>query len=69
MEGVPSSNGYKGGFGSAVLEFMAEHNYHDTQVKIMGIPDEFIVHATVSEQMVMCEIDADAITQQIKEIL
>ena len=27
-----------GGFGSAILEFMAEHNYK-ADVKILGIPD------------------------------
>ncbi|MEM1136346.1 MAG: 1-deoxy-D-xylulose-5-phosphate synthase [Bacteroidota bacterium] len=32
----------QGGFGSAVLEFMAEHNYNNIQVSQLGIPDEVI---------------------------
>lgn len=37
-----------GGFGSAVLEFMAQHNYN-AHVKILGIPDEVIEHGTPKE--------------------
>ena len=33
----------QGGFGSAVLEFMAEHNYY-AEVKRLGIPDKVIEH-------------------------
>ncbi|HQD11146.1 MAG TPA: 1-deoxy-D-xylulose-5-phosphate synthase, partial [Flavihumibacter sp.] len=35
-----------GGFGSAVLEFMARHQYTPT-VKILGIPDRIVEHGTV----------------------
>jgi len=33
----------QGGFGSAVLEFMADHNYH-ADVKRLGIPDRIVEH-------------------------
>ena len=33
-----------GGFGSAILEFSALNNYHNTTIKILGIPDKFIEH-------------------------
>lgn len=33
----------QGGFGSAILEFMADHNYH-AQVKRLGIPDAVVEH-------------------------
>ncbi|HRI78155.1 MAG TPA: 1-deoxy-D-xylulose-5-phosphate synthase [Cyclobacteriaceae bacterium] len=33
----------QGGFGSAVLEFMADHNYH-AEVRRLGIPDKVIEH-------------------------
>lgn len=39
-----------GGFGSAVLEFYAAEGYHDMIVEIMGVPDEYVEHGSVSEQ-------------------
>ncbi len=33
----------QGGFGSAILEFMADHNYH-AEVKRLGIPDAIVEH-------------------------
>ncbi|MDP2337254.1 MAG: 1-deoxy-D-xylulose-5-phosphate synthase [Bacteroidota bacterium] len=38
----------QGGFGSAVLEFMADHQYH-VEVKRIGIPDKFIDHGSTDE--------------------
>ena len=38
----------KGGFGSAVLEFSSENNYLNS-VKIIGIPDNFVAHGSISE--------------------
>src|SRR3954454_1690633 len=35
-----------GGFGSAVLEFMAKYNY-TAEVKILGIPDKIVEHGTL----------------------
>ena len=35
----------QGGLGSAVAEFMADHQYHAT-IKRLGIPDKFIEHGT-----------------------
>lgn len=59
----------KGGFGSAVLEFMAENNY-SAQVKVMGIPDKIIEHGTPKELYDEVGIDpnhiADAIRQMAK---
>ena len=37
-----------GGFGSAVLEFMAAHNYN-LEVKILGIPDRIVEHGKPEE--------------------
>src|SRR5688572_7813928 len=38
----------KGGFGSAVLEFMAANNY-SAKVKLLGIPDRIIEHGTLKD--------------------
>lgn len=49
-----------GGFGSAVLEFMAKHQYQAT-VTIMGIPDRIVEHGTPKELYRECHYDAEAI--------
>jgi 1-deoxy-D-xylulose-5-phosphate synthase len=38
----------KGGFGSAVLEFAAENGYSH-KIKLIGIPDNFVAHGSVSD--------------------
>lgn len=38
----------QGGFGSAVLEFMADHEYH-VHVERIGIPDQFVDHGSPEE--------------------
>ena len=38
----------QGGFGSAVIEFMSDHNY-SSHLKRIGIPDIFIEHGTTEE--------------------
>jgi 1-deoxy-D-xylulose-5-phosphate synthase len=51
----------KGGFGSAVLEFSAQKNY-SSNIKILGIPDEFIEHGSVNELQHYCEIDVKTLS-------
>lgn len=58
----------KGGLGSAVLEFMADHNY-SAQVVRMGIPDKFIEHGTMRELYTECGYDEESICQQIRQML
>ena len=38
----------KGGFGSAVLEFMADHDCQ-LPVRRIGLPDHFVAHGTQDE--------------------
>jgi 1-deoxy-D-xylulose-5-phosphate synthase len=57
-----------GGFGSAVLEFMAKNNYR-AQVKIMGIPDRIVEHGTLKELYRECEYDARAIADTVRDLL
>lgn len=49
-----------GGLGSAVLEFMADHNYV-VDVRRIGIPDEFVQHGTVAQERHLCHMDAETI--------
>ncbi|WP_315819922.1 transketolase C-terminal domain-containing protein [Paraflavitalea speifideaquila] len=57
-----------GGFGSAVLEFMAQHNYRAT-VKMLGIPDRLVEHGTPKELHRECGYDAAGIAQTVREMM
>ncbi len=58
----------KGGFGSAVLEFMADNGYTPL-VKRIGVPDEFIEHGSVLELYKQCGMDAESIAGEIKKMV
>ncbi len=57
-----------GGFGSAVLEFMAQHNY-SAEVKIMGIPDRLVEHGTPKQLYEEIGIDANGIAKTVREMM
>lgn len=46
----------KGGFGSGISEFAHKYNYK-AKIQILGVPDQFVEHATVAEQQYMCGLD------------
>jgi 1-deoxy-D-xylulose-5-phosphate synthase len=58
----------QGGFGSAVLEFMAEHNY-TASVKILGIPDRLVEHGTPKQLYDEIGIDTNGIAATVKELM
>ena len=58
----------QGGMGSAVLEFMADNNYH-AEVKRLGIPDKFIEHGTQDELYNECFFDTEAIITTVKSLV
>jgi 1-deoxy-D-xylulose-5-phosphate synthase len=53
--------------GSAVLEFMADHNYKAEVVRL-GLPDQFIEHGEQPELWAECGYDASAIVEQVKKM-
>jgi 1-deoxy-D-xylulose-5-phosphate synthase len=57
-----------GGFGSAVLEFMADRGYKAEVVRL-GIPDEYIHHGTQEELWATCGFDVVAIVASVERIL
>lgn len=57
-----------GGLGSAVLEWMNDHGYHPTIVRL-GLPDNFVEHGTVAELRQIVGIDKESIKQQISSFL
>ena len=50
----------KGGMGSAILEYMADHGYTPS-VRRIGIPDNFVQHGTPQELYRICGMDATSI--------
>jgi 1-deoxy-D-xylulose-5-phosphate synthase len=58
----------KGGFGSAVLEFMNDNGY-SSAVRRLGIPDYFVEHGTQDELIHECGFDAAGIEKAIREMV
>jgi 1-deoxy-D-xylulose-5-phosphate synthase len=50
-----------GGFGSSITAFAARHNYN-ADVRVLGIPDIFIEHGTVTELQQICGIDVKSLS-------
>jgi len=57
-----------GGFGSAIIEFMAAHNY-TAQVKILGIPDRLVEHGTLKQLRSECGYDAQGIIDAVQALV
>ena len=58
----------KGGFGSAVLEWLSDNNY-TTRVTRLGLPDKFIEQGTVNELQHITGIDTETIAATIKNAI
>ena len=57
-----------GGFGSAVLEYMASKGY-SAQVKLLGIPDHIVEHGTQLELHKECGFDPEGIYEAALKML
>ncbi len=57
-----------GGFGSACLEFFAEHKYYPS-VTMLGIPDRIIEHGKPAELHRECNYDAQAVRETVMSLL
>ena len=58
----------KGGFGSAVIEFMSDNGYN-SEIRRLGIPDYFVEHGTQDELYRECGYDAEGIEIAIREMV
>jgi 1-deoxy-D-xylulose-5-phosphate synthase len=58
----------KGGFGSAVIEFMCDNKYN-AEVKRLGIPDYFVEQGTQEELYRECGYDEGGIEKTIMEMI
>lgn len=54
----------KGGLGSAVLEYMADHGLHPRVVRL-GLPDHFVEHGSVPQLQHLAGIDKEAIIKAL----
>jgi 1-deoxy-D-xylulose-5-phosphate synthase len=57
----------QGGFGSAVLEFLADQGCH-LPVRRLGIPDRVVEHGTQDQLYKECGFDAEGIAQAVREM-
>ena len=57
-----------GGVGSAILEFMAKHNYQ-ASVRMLGIPDRIVEHGSQKELHRECVYDTKAIVDTAREMM
>lgn len=57
-----------GGFGSSIAEFSVRHNYSN-KIKILGVPDVFLEHATVEQLQEQAGISSEAIQKTIQQYL
>ncbi len=58
----------KGGLGSAVLEWMADHDFSPV-VRRLGMPDHFVTQGTVAQLKAMCGFDADGIYNTLQSLI
>jgi len=57
----------QGGIGSAILEFMVDHNY-TAKVKRLGIPDKLIEHGEQYQLYAECGFDAAGIVETVRSL-
>ncbi|MFO8007058.1 MAG: transketolase C-terminal domain-containing protein, partial [Candidatus Brocadiia bacterium] len=58
-----------GGFGSAVLELLAEEGVPGGRVHLAGVPRRFIRHAPREVQLSWCELDAEGLAERVRRAL
>ena len=57
-----------GGFGTAVLEFMAANGYQ-AELRMLGIPDRLVEHGSLKELHRECGYDAAGIAEAVRELM
>jgi 1-deoxy-D-xylulose-5-phosphate synthase len=59
----------KGGFGSAVLEYYAEREISDMRIKILGVPDYYVEHGSIHDQLEEVGLTPDQIADTVNTFL
>ena len=58
-----------GGFGTAVMELLGDHNLHSTAVKRIGIADTFVQHGASDKLRERYKIDADEVVRAAEALI
>jgi len=58
-----------GGFGTAVIEAACQMGLSAANVRVMGLPDRFIPHASRNEQLIEAKLDAPNLAKTLKEMI
>ena len=58
-----------GGFGSAILEFAQENQYHTKNIKRLGVPDVFIEHGTTQQLFESIALNSTSIKKVLTALL
>ncbi len=66
---IVEDHAMSGGFGSAVLELAAASGLDASNVRLVGIPDRYISHASRLEQMVETGLDAAHLATMLKDMI
>ena len=66
---VAEDHAVSGGFGSAVMEMAAERGLDAGNVRLLGLPDRYVAHASRLEQLVEVGLDATNMVATMKELI
>ncbi|MCK4771918.1 MAG: 1-deoxy-D-xylulose-5-phosphate synthase [Candidatus Latescibacteria bacterium] len=59
-------NNIRGGFGTAVLEFLSRTGRTSVPTLTLGLPDAFVTHGTIEQLMKEIELDPESISSRIE---
>ena len=59
----------QGGFGSAVLEWLAAEGAYGLPIRIMGVPDVFVEHGSIEEQRTEAGLTAERLIEMLQGLL
>jgi 1-deoxy-D-xylulose-5-phosphate synthase len=58
-----------GGFGAAVMELLQAEGVYGVRVRVLGIPDEFLEHASRTRLLAECRLTSDDIAGSARQLL
>ncbi|MGG6309704.1 1-deoxy-D-xylulose-5-phosphate synthase [Paenibacillus macerans] len=56
-----------GGLGSAILEFYAERGIAGLDISLMGVPDRFIEHGSIKDQLEEVGLTAESVVREVQK--
>jgi 1-deoxy-D-xylulose-5-phosphate synthase len=62
-------HGLQGGFGSAVMELLEEHQLSEVRIMRLGFPDKLIEHASQSTLLAKYGLDTDGIYSRVRDFV